>query len=163
MEALIDIVDWYASPLGTFIQMYNVEKVPHVLPNFSIDNIIMQEASYHILTGLWVRLHRKKKEPWPTRPLWIGLYEIQNLKYADAKLEEFKRFSFATRIFNLYDPHFFVKDHCARVKFPWIDGVCHWAKEDLWIYWHNFSRPNELAEIIVEWLAKQFLGEHQHQ
>ena len=45
MEALIDIVDWYASPLGTFIWMYSVEKPPHVLPKFSLDKLIMREVS----------------------------------------------------------------------------------------------------------------------
>jgi len=34
MEALLNIVDWFASLDGTFIRMYNVEKVSHVLPNF---------------------------------------------------------------------------------------------------------------------------------
>jgi len=34
MEALIDIAYWYASPLGTFIRMYNVEKALHVSPVF---------------------------------------------------------------------------------------------------------------------------------
>jgi len=63
MEALIDIADWYASPLGTFILMYNAEKAPHVLPNFSMDKLVMQQVSYHILTGLSARLHMKKKAP----------------------------------------------------------------------------------------------------
>lgn len=48
MEALIDIADWYASPFSTFIQMYSVEKALHVLPKFSMDNLVMQEVSYHI-------------------------------------------------------------------------------------------------------------------
>ena len=76
MEALIDIIDWYASALGTFIQMHNAEKASHVLPNFSMDKLVMQEVSYHIMIGLSARLHAKKKETWPALPLWIGLYEI---------------------------------------------------------------------------------------
>ena len=36
MEALIGIVDWYASPSGTFIWMYNAKKPPHVLPKFAL-------------------------------------------------------------------------------------------------------------------------------
>ena len=63
MEALIDIANWYASPLGTFIWMYSAMKPPHVLPKFSMDKLIMQEVSYHISTGLATRLHRKKKAP----------------------------------------------------------------------------------------------------
>lgn len=57
MEALIDIVDWYASPLSIFTQMYRVEKPPHVLPKFSMDKLVMQEVSYDISKGLSSRLH----------------------------------------------------------------------------------------------------------
>lgn len=154
MEALIDIAYWYASPLGTFIWMYNADKAPHVLPKFSMDKLVMQEVSYHISTGLSVRLHKKKKAPWPTLPLWIGLYDIQNLKDVEAETKEFKRFTFDTRSFNLYDLHCLVKDHFARVQHPLIHGACHWLEEDPWRYCYHFSRINELLSIVVEWLGK---------
>ena len=70
-------------------------------------------------------------------------------------MEEIKKYPFDTRSYNPYDPHCFVKDHCARVKFQWIHGACHWAEEDPWKYSHNLSKPNELVSIVVEWLAKQ--------
>ena len=41
IEALVNIEYWYASPLGTFIWVYNVEKAPHVLPKFSMDKLVM--------------------------------------------------------------------------------------------------------------------------
>jgi len=78
----------------------------------------MQEVAYHISTGFLVRLHRKKKAPWPALPLWIWLYEIQNIKHAKVEIEEFNRFDFSTRSFNPYEPHCLVKDHCARVHHP---------------------------------------------
>ena len=40
MEEPINIADWYASPFGTFIWMYSVEKPPHVLPKFCMDKLI---------------------------------------------------------------------------------------------------------------------------
>jgi len=76
MEALIDIEDQYASPLGTFIWMYNVEKPPHILPKFFMDKLVMQKVLYHISVGLLARLHRKKNAPCPTLPSQIRLYEI---------------------------------------------------------------------------------------
>jgi len=115
----------------------------------------MQEVSYHISVGLSARLHRKKKEPCPTLPFLIRLYKIRNLKHADAKIEEFKKFPFSTRSFNQYDPHCFVKDHCVRVQFLWIHVACHWVEEDPWRYCHSFSKPNESVGITVEWLSKQ--------
>jgi len=57
MEALIYIYDQYASPSGTFIWIYRVEKPPHVLPKLSLDILVMQEVAYHIPTRLIARLH----------------------------------------------------------------------------------------------------------
>lgn len=94
MEALLNIVNWYASLYDTFIWMYSVEKSPHALQNFSFDKLVMQEVSYHITTKLFARLHCKKKEPWPTLLLWIGLYEIRNFKNVDVKAEEIKKYTF---------------------------------------------------------------------
>jgi len=42
-----------------------------------------------------------------------------------------------------------------RVQFQWIHRACHWGEEDPWRYCYNFSRPNELVGITVEWLTKQ--------
>lgn len=69
MEALLNIVDWYASPDGIFIKMYNEEKPLHVFPRFFTNKLVMQEVAYHILTGLSTGFHRKKKAPWPMLPL----------------------------------------------------------------------------------------------
>lgn len=94
MEALIDIADWYSSPSGTFIQMFNVEKPLHVLPKFSLDILTMQEVAYHISIGLIARLHQKKKAPWPTLLLQIGLYEIWSFKQVDVEVELMKKYPF---------------------------------------------------------------------
>jgi len=66
----------------------------------------MQEVAYHISTRLLARMHKRKKESWPTLPLQIGLYEICILKDVDVKTEELKKFGFGTKIFNLYDPNY---------------------------------------------------------
>ena len=125
MEALINIVDWYALSFGTFIWMYNAENPPHVFLKFSMDELVMQEVSYHISARLSCRLHRKKKAPWPALSLRIGLYEIQNLKHADVEIEEIKKYPFDVQRFNLYDLHCILKDNYVRVQFQWIHGTCH--------------------------------------
>ncbi len=71
-----------------------MEKPLHVLLKFIMDKLVMKEVSYHILAGFSARLHRKKKEPWPTIPLQIGLYEIWNLKHAYVEREEIKKYDF---------------------------------------------------------------------
>lgn len=92
IEELINIMDWYVSPSNTFIQMYDTEKPLHVLPKFSMDKLFVQEVSYHILAGLSIRVHPKKKAPWPTLLLRIRLYEIWNFKHADVETEEIKKY-----------------------------------------------------------------------
>ncbi len=57
--------------------------------------------------------------------LRIGLYAIQSMKEVDTEVEEFKRFKFSTKIFNLYDPHGLCRDHCVKVYYSWIHGECH--------------------------------------
>ena len=86
-EALIDITDWYSSLFGTFIRMFSAEKPPHVLPNFPLDILVMQEVAYHITTILTARLDQKKKAHWLTLPLQIGLYEICSFKRVDVEVE----------------------------------------------------------------------------
>ena len=88
-----------------------------MLPKFSTDKLVMQEAAYHILTRLSTRLHRKKKAPWPILPLQIRLYVIQSLKEADAEVVDFRKFKFGTRSFTPYDPHGLCKDHYVRVYY----------------------------------------------
>lgn len=63
MHALLNFVDWYSSPGGTFIKMFGGEKPLNFLPRYATDKLVMQEVAYHISTGLSVGLHRRKKEP----------------------------------------------------------------------------------------------------
>ena len=117
MEALIGIADWYASPSSTFIRMFSVEKPLNVIHKFALYVLVMEELAYHISAGLTTRLQRKKKAPWPTLPLRIGLYEIQSIKQADVKAELMKKYPFNLRSYNLYDPHCIVKDHYTTFQF----------------------------------------------
>jgi len=70
---------------GTFIQVFNVEKTPHVLPKFTLDVLVMQEVAHHISARLTARLKWKNKAPWLALPLWIRLYEIQSIKQVDVE------------------------------------------------------------------------------
>lgn len=115
MEVIIDIAYLYASLDGTFIRMFGRENPPRVLPRYATEKIIMQEVSYHLTTGLSVGKHRKKKAPWPALPLWVRLYEIKSLKYANVEAKDIVKFEFGTNEFNLYDPHSVWKDHCTQV------------------------------------------------
>lgn len=113
MEALIDIVDWYASLFGTFIQIFSMENPTHILPKSALDILVMQELSYNISVGLATGLQQKKKSPWPTLPMWIWLYEIQSFKQANVEVEQMNKYPFDLRSYDSYDQHCIVKDHCT--------------------------------------------------
>jgi len=130
MEVILNITNRNASLDGTFIRVFVGEKPMHVLPRYAMENLVMQEVSYHLSTGLSVGLHRKKKVSWLTLPLRIGLYEIKILKDADAEAKEILKFEFDTKYFNMYDPCGIFKDHCAKVYYPWIHRTFHWNEED---------------------------------
>jgi len=125
MEAILNISYWYASPSGTFIRMFGVDKPLHVLPRFSTYKLVMQELSYNISTMLQPMLHRRKKAPWPSLPLRIGFYEIKSLKHVDGRVKDIVSFEFSTKDYNLYDPHGIGKNHCVKVYYPWIHGTFH--------------------------------------
>jgi len=85
MEVIVDIANWYVSPGDTFIRFFSRENPLRVLPRYANDKLILQEVSYHLSIGLSTALHRKKKAPWPTLPLHMGLYVINNLKFVDVE------------------------------------------------------------------------------
>lgn len=91
-EVILNITDWYASPGGTFIRVFGEEKPPHVLLRYATYKLVMQEVTYHLSIGLSVGLHRKKKAPWPTLPLWIRLYKINILKDRDDEAKKIVKF-----------------------------------------------------------------------
>jgi len=111
MEVVSEIKAWFSSLDGTFLRLFGNKKSPHILPRYATDKHVMLEVSYHLSTGLSAALHRKKKTPWPTLPMKIGLYKIKNLKVADTEGKVIKKFSFGTQDINLYDPHGIFKDH----------------------------------------------------
>lgn len=74
-------------------------------------------------------LQRKKKEPWPTLPLQIGLYERKNMKVTDIEDKEIEKFTFCCLDYNLYDPMNICKQNCAKIH-------CSWPSE-------TYSRPKK--------------------
>ena len=85
MKAVVKIADRFASQDGTFLRVFDSKKSPHIFPRYSTENLVIQEVSYNLSIRLSTTLHKKKKAPWPTLPMKIGLYEIKNLKFVDTE------------------------------------------------------------------------------
>lgn len=150
MHAFLNILYWYATPNGTFIRMFGIEKPLYELRRFSIDKLVMQEVAYNISTQCSTTLYSWKKAPWPTLVLQIGLYKICTMKYVDVQTGNLKKFRFETKSFNSYDPHCICKNKCVKMYFAWFHGVCHWPKEDPWQYLYNSYRLNEPNNMPIE-------------
>lgn len=140
IQEFLNIIDSYASPNGTFIRIFGMEKLLHELPSFSMNKLVMKGDAYHISIGLLAALHRRKKAPWPTLLLRTGLYKICTFKDGDVETNDLNKFGFDTKSFNPYDPHCMCKNHCVKVYFQWVHKACHWPQEDPWRYLYNYSR-----------------------
>jgi len=83
----------------------------------------MQEVSYHLSIGLPAILKRNNKAPWPTLPLQIGAYEINNMKAIESEGNELGKFEFSLMEYHPYDPKSVCKKHCANIHFNWPRGA----------------------------------------
>jgi hypothetical protein len=82
------IGDWYLTEHGTYIIVYSSTKPLHLLPQFILDKLVLQEVTYHtIIYGVGGVLYREKKTLWPPLPLYIGLYSFSNTKKAQDEVD----------------------------------------------------------------------------
>lgn len=65
----------------------------------------------------------RKKAPWTSFPLCIGLSELKSLKATDAKIEEIMRLYFGMMSFHRYDSRKICRQHCDKIKYIWPYGT----------------------------------------
>lgn len=41
METVLELVDWFASPNGTYLRVFSGHKSPHMLLRYAIDKLVM--------------------------------------------------------------------------------------------------------------------------
>ena len=64
-ESLKDIVDWFATPEGAYIRCFICQTIPHLMPQYVTNKVVMQEVENQLDKGLPGTLHRRKETPWP--------------------------------------------------------------------------------------------------
>lgn len=64
-------------------------------------------------------LNERKKKPWPTSPLTIGVYVVENFKQVEGEAEALKGSLFVTLNYWTYDLKKIVVAHCKKEKFSW--------------------------------------------
>jgi len=94
VDVVSEIKDWFASSNGTFLRVFGGQNSPHLLLRHANDQLVMQEVTHHLSTGLSTFFCKNKKAPWPTLPMQIELYEIKNLKVVDTEGKAIENFAF---------------------------------------------------------------------
>jgi hypothetical protein len=101
----------------TYIIIYGAMKPLHLIPQFILDKLVLQEVSYKaIIHGFGGMLYRSKKAIWPPLPLYIGKYFFQNTKQAQTKVDVLLYYKFGEARFRRHDPKNIVKDHFNRMR-----------------------------------------------
>ena len=85
-ESIVYVTNVFASPQETFIKVFGAYKIPHLMPLFVKNKVVMQEVGYHICTGLFGSLQKSKKSPWHIFPMKIISYNLKRFKAIEAKL-----------------------------------------------------------------------------
>jgi hypothetical protein len=81
MKVIRRIGDWYLMEHRTYIRVYGAMNLPHLLPRFVPDKLVLQEVVYQtIIHGVGGMMYRLKKEIWPPLPLCVENYLFKNTK-----------------------------------------------------------------------------------
>ena len=73
--------DWYITPDGVYLKIFDSTKPSHQLPHFVPNTLLLQEISYQTyVNGVASSLHRNKKGLWPSFPLLTKFCKIENFK-----------------------------------------------------------------------------------
>lgn len=89
------------------------------MPRYVTNKVALQEVAYQLRKWLSGVLHGRKKTPWHTFPLRIGLYELKSHKAAKEKIQELDCLHFTVKYFHGYDPRRVCRQHCENIGFTW--------------------------------------------
>ena len=102
-------------------------KALHSLPHFVPNTLLLQEIDYQTyLHGVVSSLHKSKKGLWPSFPLSIGVYQIENFKQAKEEVSILSPFRLSEVTFQRHDPQGKLKEYLQQIGFTWS-----YAHEDL--------------------------------
>jgi hypothetical protein len=133
------IGDWYLMEHDTYIKVYGAMKLPHLLPRFVPDKLVLQEVAYQtIIHGVGGMLYQLKKAIWPPLPLYVGNYFLENTKQAQAEVNNLLSYHFGEERYKIHDPKNIVRDHFNKIGLPWEYTIDLWKEEEVhqnsWTY-----------------------------
>jgi hypothetical protein len=88
MQVINTIGNKYVMEGIAYIQVFGVTKLPHVFPKFILDKLEIQEIAYQSYLHVFgSSISKDKKYSWPTLPLHIGSYGLNDTKCAKVEGE----------------------------------------------------------------------------
>ena len=87
--------DWYMTQFGVYIKISGSTKLPHWLPHFVLDSLLLQEISYQTFVNVVVAsLHRNNKGLWPQFPLIKPVFKIEKFEQARKEVNLLSSYKF---------------------------------------------------------------------
>ena len=85
-RALQGIGDWYIKKYHSYIQIYSLNNTPDMFPKFVPNRLMLKEIAYQTGSkGIANSLAMGSKRIWPTFPINVGRYFLQNVGHDKAK------------------------------------------------------------------------------
>lgn len=137
------ILYWFTLVNGNFVRVFGGNKSLHIMSSYATDKLVIEEVVYHISIGLSKYLHMNNKGPSPFIPLYIGFYDIKNLKVTNTKGEEINKFSLCCLDINPYNPQNVCKAHCARINLQWLRRTFYKPEKEAHKFFDNASKSIE--------------------
>ena len=144
------VAHWFGEEHFTYIRVFGSKARPHVLPLYIPDKLLAREISYQIMSeGVTQTLKDEKKRGWPSFPLRIGVYTLQNYKHAEKEATKLQMISLASIPNRLYDPK---KTAFIALEQAELSKVVHQEDQfdDLFVSADSISQIKQLAAMRYE-------------
>lgn len=141
------VASWFGEEFFSYIRVFGSQARPHVLPLYIPDKLLAREISYQIMAeSVTQTLKEEKKRGWPSFPLKIGVFTLQNYKHAEKEATKMQTLSLATIPSRLYDPKQTAYAALEQAKLTKIDHQEDMF-DDLFVVADTISHVKELARM----------------
>lgn len=115
-ESLSKIGNWYLLKDLTYIRLIGLIGVPHLLPKYVPNRILVKEFTFQIFeVGLTVGLLKRKVRGWLEMTLTISPFQIINQDQAQNEIEGYLDFKWMTTPLRNHDPMGYIAVHHQKL------------------------------------------------
>ena len=101
----------------TYIRIYGLTGTPHLLPSYVPDRLLLKEIAYQTgVKGIVVVLASMSKKVWPTFPIHLSPYIINNVPHAHVEAHGLEELCLLHGSQSRHDPTGVIKAHCLGMR-----------------------------------------------